>query len=66
MDKQWTKLDVTRVTALIVRGVEVQGHGKVPMSATATTFHCGSPSATNAVSSIHQMGRGKRKNKEEG
>ena len=30
MDKQWTKLDITRLTTLIVRDIKVQGHGKVP------------------------------------
>ena len=65
MDKQWTKMDVTRVTTLTLRGVEVQSHGKVPQQATATTFRGGSLSATNAVSSIHQMDMGKRKDKEE-
>ena len=66
MDKQWNKMDGTLVTTLTLRGVEVQSHGKVPQQATATTFRGGSLSATNAVSSIHQMGIGKRKDKMEG
>ena len=67
MDKQWTKMDVTRVTTLTLslRGVDVQPREN-PQPATATTFRVGSLSATNAVSSIHQMGTGKRKDKEEG
>ena len=56
MDKQWAQMDVTRVKAPSVRGVGVQSHGKVPHTATATAFHGGSLSATDAASSIHQTG----------
>ena len=56
MDKQWTKIDATRVTTLTMMGVEVQSHGQVPQPAMATTFRGGSLSATEVVSNIYQMG----------